>query len=159
MIKNNLGRKAWRLARWRIWVQLGFLLAWLEPLPLQWHGLCAPVFHCYSCPLATLSCPIGILANYSALHAIPLLAVGTLLVVGAIFGSLVCGWACPFGLLQDLLGRIPLPKFRLPGIPGMDALCRPLGAGAAAALLLRRGALVFRLPALPGRGPGGIGPL
>ena len=34
------------------------------------------------------------------------------------FGSLVCGWACPFGLLQDLLGRIPLPKFRLPAALG-----------------------------------------
>ena len=73
------------------------------------------MFHCYSCPLATFACPIGVLAQYGALHALPLLAVGTLLVAGAMFGSLVCGWACPFGLLQDLLGRIPLPKFRLPG--------------------------------------------
>jgi polyferredoxin len=126
MIKNKLGRKAWRLARWRIWVQLGFLLAWLEPLP-QWHGLCAPVFHCYSCPLATFSCPIGILANYSALHLAPLLAIGILLVVGSIFGSLVCGWACPFGLLQDLLGRIPLPKFRLPGFLGWTRYAVLLG--------------------------------
>ncbi len=118
MIKNNPGRTKWRLARWRIWVQLGFLLAWLEPLPLQWHSICGPVFHCYSCPLATFGCPIGILANYSALHVVPLLALGTLLMVGAVFGSLVCGWACPFGLLQDLLGRVPLPKFRLPGFLG-----------------------------------------
>jgi ferredoxin len=27
---------------------------------------------------------------------------------------LVCGFACPFGWLQDLLHRVPLPKFRLP---------------------------------------------
>ncbi len=127
MIDKPSGRKKWRLARWRIWVQLGFLLAWLEPLPLQWHGLCAPVFHCYSCPLATLSCPIGILANYSVLHAVPLLTIGILLMVGAVFGSLVCGWACPFGLLQDLLARTPLPKFRLPGVLGWTRYAVLLG--------------------------------
>jgi polyferredoxin len=110
---ENPRRKRWRLARWRIWVQLGFLLAWLEAVPL--HGICGPVFHCYSCPLATFACPIGVIANFSALHLFPFMAVGTLLVVGATFGTLVCGWACPFGLLQDLVGRIPTPKVRLPG--------------------------------------------
>jgi ferredoxin-type protein NapH len=91
----------------------------LDPLLLRWHGICAPVFHCYSCPLATFACPIGILANYSAFHVFPYLAVGTLLMVGAVFGSLVCGWACPFGFLQDLIGRIPTPKLRLPGLLGL----------------------------------------
>lgn len=112
-------KRKWRLARWRFWVQASFLLVWLDPLMLRWHGMCAPVFHCYSCPLATFSCPIGILANSCALHVIPFLAIGVLLVVGALVGSLVCGWACPFGFLQDLLGRVPLPKLRLPGRLGL----------------------------------------
>ena len=29
---------------------------------------------------------------------------------GAIFGRFVCGWLCPFGLLQDLLHKIPFHK-------------------------------------------------
>jgi len=29
-------------------------------------------------------------------------------------GSLVCGWACPFGFVQDLLGRITIRKVALP---------------------------------------------
>ena len=61
-----------------MWVQAGFLLAWLDPLLLRMHNVCGPVFHCYSCPLATFACPIGMLANFSALHVIPFAALGTL---------------------------------------------------------------------------------
>jgi len=108
-----------KLARWRFWAQLGFLLAWLDPLLVRMHSVCGPVFHCYSCPLATFACPIGVLAQFSALHVLPLIAIGTLVAVGAVVGSFVCGWACPFGFLQDLLARIPTPKFSLPAWTGV----------------------------------------
>ena len=82
MAKNKSGRAAAKLARWRGWVQAGFLLAWLDPLMLRLHTVCGPVFHCYSCPLATFACPIGVLANFSALHLIPFAALGMLLALG-----------------------------------------------------------------------------
>jgi polyferredoxin len=106
------------LVRRRLWVQAAFLFVWLDPFLLRLHSVCGPVFHCYSCPLATFACPIGILANFSALHLLPFMAIGTLLAAGALVGTAVCGWACPFGLLQDLAGRVPTPKFRLPGWAG-----------------------------------------
>jgi ferredoxin-type protein NapH len=118
MARQRAGSKVWRLARWRPWVQLTFLAAWLGPFLPRWHVLCSPVFHCYSCPWALLACPIGILANFSALHLIPYIALGTLFAVGAVFGSFVCGWACPFGYLQDLAARLPTPKFKLPAFLG-----------------------------------------
>ena len=114
MANSQSGSFTAKLSRWRIWVQATFLLAWLDPLLLRLHTVCSPVFHCHSCPWALFACPIGVLANFSALHLIPFVAIGTLVGVAVVFGTLVCGWACPFGFLQDLIGRIPTPKLELP---------------------------------------------
>jgi ferredoxin-type protein NapH len=119
MAKNKTHRLAARIARWRVVVQAGFLLAWLDPLAVRMHNFCAPVFHCHSCPLATFACPIGVMANFSALHTIPFAVIGMLLVLGAVFGAFICGWACPFGFLQDLVAKVPTPKFVLPAWMGV----------------------------------------
>lgn len=112
--QDKTGASTSRWLAWRMWIQAAFLLVWLDPLALRLHNLCGPVFHCYACPLATFACPIGVLANFSALHLFPFMAVGLLVAVGAVFGSMVCGWACPFGLLQDLAAKVPTPKLDLP---------------------------------------------
>ncbi len=112
--KNWLNSIASRLIPRRIWVQVAFLAVWLDPLGLRMHGMCSPVFHCYACPLATFACPIGVLASFAALHIFPFVVVGLLIAVGSLFGSLICGWVCPFGLLQDLAAKVPTPKFDPP---------------------------------------------
>ena len=74
--------------------------------------LCLPGLNCYSCPGALGSCPIGSLQavigsrdfNFSFYVA------GFLVFVGAFFGRAVCGWLCPFGLIQDVLNKIPFFK-------------------------------------------------
>ncbi len=112
--KTTLNSLVSKLIPWRIWVQSAFLLVWLDPLNLRLHTMCAPVFHCYACPLATFACPIGVIAQFGALHIFPFVAIGLLIAVGALFGTLICGWICPFGWLQDLAAKVPTPKFDLP---------------------------------------------
>jgi ferredoxin-type protein NapH len=108
-----------KLMQVRPWIQAAFLGMWLAPLGRWLHGIPGCVFHCYSCPLSSLACPIGVLANYMAIlpvcRELPYLLIGVLVTVAAVGGSLVCGWSCPFGFLQDLLARIVPRKIQIPG--------------------------------------------
>jgi len=105
---------AQKLIPWRIWVQVSFLLVWLDPLAIRFHAICGAVFHCHSCPLATFACPIGVLGQFSSLHLFPFVAVGLLIIVGGLLGGFVCGWACPFGFLQDIAAKVPTAKWNPP---------------------------------------------
>ena len=75
---------------------------------------CVPGLNCYSCPGAVASCPIGALQallNQRGFH-IPFAALGFFFLFGSLLGRFVCGWLCPFGLVQDLLHKIPLFRKR-----------------------------------------------
>ena len=75
---------------------------------------CVPGMNCYSCPAAGGSCPLGALQN--ALNAtntkLPYYIIGILLLYGFLFGRWICGFLCPFGLIQDLLYKIKTPKLK-----------------------------------------------
>ena len=81
--------------------------------------LCLPGMNCYSCPGALGSCPIGALQATlnSRQYKLSLYVLGLLTVFGTLLGRFVCGFLCPFGLIQDLLFKIPFVKKirRLPG--------------------------------------------
>ena len=78
----------------------------------KWKQLCVPGMNCYSCPGAKGSCPIGALQAVigSPKFKCSYYIVGFLFFVGALIGRGVCGYLCPFGLVQDLLHKIPFVK-------------------------------------------------
>jgi ferredoxin-type protein NapH len=92
----------------------------------HFKGFCYPVLNCWSCPGANFACPIGALQNACSdagyiipgaatplqgiLRAIPVYVLGTLLLFSAFFGRMMCGWLCPFGWLQEQVGRLRRSK-------------------------------------------------
>lgn len=82
----------------------------------NWKQFCNPGMNCYSCPAAGLACPIGAMqagAN-SQSYRFGFYATGVVLAIGVVLGRAVCGFLCPFGLIQELLHKIPSPKLHLP---------------------------------------------
>ena len=78
--------------------------------------LCCPGMNCYSCPAATLSCPLGAMQAVAGSRKFnfSFYVVGILLAFGVMFGRAIFGYVCPFGLIQELFAKIPLRKFHLP---------------------------------------------
>lgn len=81
-------------------------------------AVCAPFLNCYSCPGAALGCPIGSVQAVlgSMRYKFSFYVFGMIALFGILFGRFICGFLCPFGFLQDLLYKIPTPKFKVPKI-------------------------------------------
>lgn len=77
-------------------------------------SVCVPGLNCYSCPGAAAACPLGALQNAlsNSGKTAPYYIFGILLLYGLLFGRFICGFLCPFGLIQDLLYKIKTPKLR-----------------------------------------------
>ena len=75
-------------------------------------SLCLPGLNCYSCPGSLGSCPIGALQAVlsSPKYKFSFYLAGFFLAVGTFLGRAVCGYLCPFGLIQELLHKIPFVK-------------------------------------------------
>lgn len=99
---------------------VGFIQGRIYTGPLK--NICVPGLNCYSCPGALFSCPIGALQAVigSWQYRFSLYAGGFLVLMGAAIGRLTCGWLCPFGLVQDIMNKIPgfrkIRRFRGDGL-------------------------------------------
>ncbi len=77
-------------------------------------NLCAPGLNCYSCPGAVGACPLGSLQNAlgSTPHSAAFYVIGILMLYAILLGRFICGFLCPFGLIQELLYKIKTPKLK-----------------------------------------------
>ncbi|MDL2206241.1 4Fe-4S binding protein [Eubacteriales bacterium OttesenSCG-928-N13] len=109
--------------RFRLWIQIAFAalsngyVAGFFKTRLYSGALkqvCLPGLNCYACPGALGSCPIGALQSVlgDRNFKMSFYVLGTLMIFGALLGRLVCGFLCPFGLVQDLLHKIPSKKIQ-----------------------------------------------
>ncbi len=96
----------------------GYALGFLQGKIYQGNlkVICVPGLNCYSCPGALGSCPIGSLqavlarqGNYFSYYVL-----GFLILFGVVLGRFVCGFLCPFGLVQDLIFKIRTKKLQVP---------------------------------------------
>lgn len=90
---------SWKpIARIRNIVQLGGMVLlgeWLFVGTLRCpYGV--PFMSCGSCPVK--SCPGTWLQTW---------VIGLLVISGLVIGRVFCGWVCPMGVIQDVLGRLP----------------------------------------------------
>ena len=81
-------------------------------------SMCVPGMNCYSCPGAVGACPLGSLQNaiaeagstkkFEGLYYV----LGILVLFGIFMGRWICGFLCPFGLVQDWIYKIKTPKVK-----------------------------------------------
>ena len=77
-------------------------------------GFCLPFLNCYACPSAIFSCPIGSIQHFVSTGNVPIFLLGMLGIIGLAIGRMGCGWLCPFGLIQDLMYKLPVKKITIP---------------------------------------------
>lgn len=108
--------------RWTTQI-MALIMANLGVFTILQTGIPCPFFYCYACPAAAFACPIGVFQNYAALQQFPFFALGVVGLFGLALGRFWCGWACPFGLVQDLVslvrGRRAGDRLRLPRSAGV----------------------------------------
>jgi len=92
----------------------GFVGAAIYQGPVKYA--CVPFLNCHSCPGALAACPVGAFQAILAApaHGVSLYITGLVSTAGAAVGRAICGWLCPFGLLQELLARPQAHLVRFP---------------------------------------------
>lgn len=106
------------LIRLRLHVQILAAFAFNALYLYDLRGICIPALNCWACPVASFACPMGALQNsmpeLRVMILAPIYILGSIIVACAVLGRSMCGWLCPFGLVQDLVARARRRQAMLP---------------------------------------------
>ncbi|HPE69177.1 MAG TPA: 4Fe-4S binding protein [Thermotogota bacterium] len=83
---------------------LGILLVFGGAFGLANTFFVFPGLSCYAFPYSVSICPMGILQNFLSTGTALLLPLAFVMGLGLVLGRGWCGWFCPFGTFQDILG-------------------------------------------------------
>ncbi|MCF2144389.1 MAG: 4Fe-4S binding protein [Candidatus Heimdallarchaeota archaeon] len=101
-----------RLIRWLIQIA-SFLLVNGGLIGVNWSLGILPINQPVGAPFTTV---LGAFDVFQAIFSgglFPFLVFGVTLIIGGLFGRMLCGWVCPFGFFQDLLRLIPVKKLKI----------------------------------------------
>ena len=142
---NDILRRAWaRVWTWRPLTQAIAALTWNSWFTRTvTKGIPCLALNCYSCPLSATACPVGSVQYFVELKQVPWYVLGVVGLAGALGGRFACGWLCPFGWLQELLFKIPVPKWQVrPRRPAQWWVLTPVTLAYLAAAWVARDALM-----------------
>lgn len=113
MAKASFRRSIWETGlKYRNWVLMASTLVLNSGLTQRLtKGIPCLALNCHACPLAVMACPIGTIQHFVGLQVIPWYILGAISLAGALVGRAACGWLCPFGWIQELVHKIPVPKW------------------------------------------------
>jgi len=76
--------------------------------------ICNKGIPCSNCPLSFGICPIGTTQRIAFISYFPFyVTLGIILITGLVFGTLICGWACPVGFIQDIFHALRLKEIKI----------------------------------------------
>eukprot|EP01089_Gocevia_fonbrunei_P010602 TRINITY_DN23543_c0_g1_i1.p1 TRINITY_DN23543_c0_g1~~TRINITY_DN23543_c0_g1_i1.p1 ORF type:complete len:299 (-),score=54.08 TRINITY_DN23543_c0_g1_i1:39-935(-) len=76
-------------------------------------GIIVPYLHVTQAPFSTAHGAFESLEYTITRGLFPLLVLGIIYLTAITVGRVFCGWACPFGLVQDILSYLPFKKQKL----------------------------------------------
>ncbi|MHA1124771.1 MAG: 4Fe-4S binding protein [Candidatus Heimdallarchaeota archaeon] len=101
-----------RLLRWLVQI-VSFVLINGGLFGLGWTLVPLPINQPGAAPFTTVVGAFDVFQAFISDGMFPFLIFGAVLLIGGIFGRMLCGWVCPFGLFQDLMRLVPIKKLKI----------------------------------------------
>lgn len=101
-----------RLLRWFVQI-LSFIFINGGLIGLGWTFIPLPINQPGGSPFTTVIGAFDAFQERLSEGFFPFLVFGVALLIGGIFGRMLCGWVCPFGFFQDLLRLVPVKKWKI----------------------------------------------
>ncbi|MGC9780194.1 MAG: 4Fe-4S binding protein [Candidatus Heimdallarchaeota archaeon] len=101
-----------RLLRWLVQI-VSFVLINGGLIGIGWTYIPLPINQPAGAPFTTIVGAFDAFQQIFSAGYFPFLIFGVCLIIGGIFGRMLCGWICPFGFFQDLMRLVPVKKLKV----------------------------------------------